>query len=54
MLTDADTNIMETCFHNGERHMKDKVISTLNEIKGRIGRPSYANIDDIIKVVEVL
>jgi hypothetical protein len=26
----ADPNIMELCFHNGERHMKEKVISILD------------------------
>ena len=26
----ADPNIMELCFHNGERHMKEKSISLLD------------------------
>lgn len=29
MISDTDTNIMELCFHNGERHMKEKVINLL-------------------------
>ena len=28
--SDADPNIMELCFHNGERHMKEKIISMLD------------------------
>ena len=28
--SNADPNIMELCFHNGERHMKEKIISTLD------------------------
>jgi hypothetical protein len=27
MISENDTNIMELCFHNGEQHMKDKIIS---------------------------
>ena len=33
MLTDSDANIMEVCFHNGERHMKEKVIKALRNIQ---------------------
>ena len=29
MISDTDTNIMELCFHNWERHMKGKVINLL-------------------------
>jgi hypothetical protein len=25
MITDTNVNIQEACFHNGERHMKDKI-----------------------------
>ena len=28
--SDADPNIMELCFHNGERHMKEKIILLLD------------------------
>jgi hypothetical protein len=28
----ADPNIMELCFHNGERHMKEKVCLELTRI----------------------
>ena len=28
----ADHNIMELCFHNGERHMKEKVCRELTRI----------------------
>jgi hypothetical protein len=27
--SEADPNIMELCFHNGERHMKDKMLAKL-------------------------
>lgn len=29
MISDTDTNIMELCFHNGEQHMKEKVLKLL-------------------------
>lgn len=30
--SDADPNIMELCFHNGERHMKEKICRELSRI----------------------
>ena len=30
--SEADPNIMELCFHNGERHMKEKVCRELTRI----------------------
>jgi hypothetical protein len=30
--SDADPNIMELCFHNGERHMKEKIANELTRI----------------------
>jgi hypothetical protein len=29
MFTENNPNIMETCFHNGERHMKEKIVRML-------------------------
>lgn len=34
MLTDDNPNIMELCFHNGEQHMKEKMISQLCSVAG--------------------
>ena len=30
--SEADPNIMELCFHNGERHMKEKVLQALDRV----------------------
>ena len=30
--SESDTNIMELCFHNGERHMKEKICMELTKI----------------------
>lgn len=54
MLTDGDSNIMEACFHNGERHMKEKIIDMLMEHKTRVGLSCYMHIVEIIKKVEEL
>ena len=54
MITDTDANIQEACFHNGERHMKDKVISVLMDIKTQVGHPCHVHVGDIIKVIEKL
>ena len=32
----ADPNIMELCFHNGERHMKEKIANELTRIAEKI------------------
>lgn len=29
--SESDPNIMELCFHNGERHMKEKIIFLLDD-----------------------
>mgnify|MGYP003296960467 CR=1 FL=1 len=34
MLTDDNHNIMELCFHNGEQHMKEKIIDQLQSVAG--------------------
>ena len=32
--TENNPNIMELCFHNGEQHMKEKMISQLRSVAG--------------------
>jgi hypothetical protein len=32
MITDTDANMMELCFRNGERHMKEKICMELTKI----------------------
>ena len=54
MLTDADTNIMELCFRNGERHMKEKIIDMLMEHKTQVGLSCHVHVVEIIKMVEAL
>ena len=54
MITDTDANIQEACFHNGERHMKDKVISMLMEHKTKVGLACHIHVVEIIKMVEEL
>lgn len=31
---DDNPNIMELCFHNGEQHMKEKIIAQLQSVAG--------------------
>jgi hypothetical protein len=54
MITDTDVNIQEACFYNGERHMKDKAISVLMDIKTQMSHPYHVHVGDIIKVIEKL
>ena len=54
MLTDGDSNIMEVCFHNGERHMKEKIIDMLMEHKTRVGLACHGHVVEIIKMIEKL
>lgn len=35
--SDADPNIMELCFHNGERHMKEKILNLIKEFECKFG-----------------
>lgn len=37
MISDTDTNIMELCFHNGEQHMKEKILNLIEEIERKFG-----------------
>lgn len=49
MLTDYNPNIMELCFHNGEQHMKEKIIAQLQSVAGSMPCITLAQ---AIKIVE--
>lgn len=49
--SESDPNIMELCFHNGEQHMKEKMISQLRSVAGSM--PCIA-LAQVIKIVEDL
>ena len=51
MLTDDNPNIMELCFHNGEQHMKEKMISQLRSVAGSM---TCITLSQAIKMVEEL
>ena len=53
--SDADPNIMELCFHNGERHMKEKSILLLDAFDKdyTLGDP-YIEYDALRKAMEDL
>ena len=46
MITDTDANIMELCFHNGERHMKEKIVRVMLDRKKMF--PCEADVIDCI------
>lgn len=50
----ADPNIMELCFHNGERHMKEKVITMLQDILDQEDGLCLIDLSEVIKAVEDL
>lgn len=50
--SEDDHNIMELCFHNGERHMKEKLISLLMEYKTQVNGACHAHIVDILEMVQ--
>ena len=54
MITDTDVNIQEACFHNGERHMKQKVIALLMEHKTQVKGECHEHVVQIIKMIEKL
>lgn len=35
--SESDPNIMELCFHNGERHMKEKIVNLIKEFERKYG-----------------
>lgn len=47
-------NISEMAFHNGERHMKEKIIARLMEHKTQVKGVCHAHVVEIIKMVEGL
>jgi hypothetical protein len=49
MLTDDNPNIMELALHNGEEHMKEKVIAQLQNMAGSMPCITVAQ---AIKIVE--
>ena len=49
--TDDNPNIMELCFHNGEQHMKEKIIDQLQSVAGSMPCITLAQ---AIKMVEDL
>lgn len=54
MLTEENPNIMELCFHNGEQHMKEKIIGKLMDHKIQVKGVCHAHVVEIIKMVEEL
>ena len=51
---DSDPNIMELCFQNGERNMKEKVISMLMDHQTWSDGVCHHHIAEIIRKVECL
>lgn len=49
--SESDPNIMELCFHNGEQHMKEKIIDQLQSVAGSMPCITLAQ---AIKMVEDL
>ena len=49
--SDADPNIMELCFHNGENHMRDKIKTSI--LKLSTDMPCVP-ISQVIKIMEDL
>lgn len=51
MLDNKNPNIMELCFHNGEKHIKEKLIGKPQELGETMGCVTVAQ---MIKIVEDL
>lgn len=49
--TTEDPNIMELCFHNGERHMRDKIKTSLLKLYADV---PCVTISQVIKILEDL
>ena len=59
--SDADPNIMELCFHNGERHMKERILTKLKDFSDEIlfeeqitGEMKVATFEQVIQILEDL
>lgn len=57
----ADPNIMELCFHNGEQHMKERILTKLKDISAEIlfeerisGEMKVATFEQVIQILEDL
>lgn len=51
MMQENDPNIMELCFHNGEAHIKEKMVAKLRALGDSM---SYITIAQAVKIVEDL
>lgn len=49
--SDVDPNIMELCFHNGERHMRDKIKTSLMKLSADM---PCVTISQVIKILDDL
>lgn len=49
--SEDDPNIMELCFHNGERHMRDRIKTSLLKLSEDV---SCVTISQVIKIMEDL
>lgn len=54
MITEDNPNMMELCFHNGERNMKEKVIDMLMDYKTFARGDCHTHLVEIIRKVEGL
>lgn len=59
--SDADPNIMELCFHNGERHMKERILTKLKDFSAEIlfeeritGEVKVTTFEEVIQILEDL
>jgi hypothetical protein len=52
--SESDPNIMELCFHNGERHMKEKMITMLQDVLDQADGFCMIDVAGVIKAVEDL
>lgn len=50
--SEDDHNIMELCFRNGERHMKEKVITMLQDVLDQANGFCMIDVSGVIKAVE--
>ena len=51
MISDDNPNSMELCFHNGEQHMKEKIIDQLQSVAGSLPciplAPAFKMVEDL-------
>lgn len=58
---ESDPNIMELCFHNGERHMKERILTKLKDFSAEIlfeeritGEVKVVTFEQVIQILEDL